>query len=222
MRKHLFFVLVVALAALLSACGGRLPGVSNLDAAPTPSASPLPQAILNGEETAPPQTTSAPHVFTAEELLSAAELETFVGQPVEASFDPVEVSDTGETFGSYTYDIPIEGIDVTTSFVTSLCLTQNSMISPSELEKGHDAEWAFENFKTTYSDRIAEFTVQGANAFYVTVNSDVHFLFQDCYIIVGFRIDDTDFEANLKLNQSIASFIIDKMSLSDVSLASSD
>jgi hypothetical protein len=222
MRKHLLFVLVVALVALLSACGDKLPGVSNLETAPTPSASPLPQTIPDGEETSPPETTPSPRVFSAEELLSAAELEKFVGQPVNASFDPVEVSETGETFGSYVYDIPIEGIDVTTTFFTSLYLTQNSMILPSELEKGHDAEWAFDNFRTTYSDRIVDFTVQGAKAFYVTVNSDVHVLFQDYYIIVMFRIDDTDFEANLELNKSIASFIIDKISLSDVSLTSSD
>jgi hypothetical protein len=96
------------------------------------------------------------------------------------------------------------------------------MISPSELEKGHDAEWAFEDFRTTFSDRIADFTVRGAKAFYVTVNSDVHVLLQDYYIIIGFRIDDTDFEANLELNKSIAAFIIDKMSLSDVSLTTPD
>lgn len=221
MRKHLLFVLVATLVALLSACGS-LPGVLNPGTAPTPSASLLPQIIPSGEETSPPENTPAPWVFSAEELLSAAELETFIGQPVEASFDPVEVSKTGETSGSYTYDIPIEGIDVTTTYLTYLCLTQNGMISPSELEKGHDAEWAFEDFRTTYSDRIADFTVRGAKAFYVTVNSDVHVLFQDYYIIVVFRIDDTDFEANLELNKAIAAFIIDKISLSDVSLTSSD
>lgn len=169
----------------------------------------------------PPENTPAPRAFSAEELLSAAELEKFVGQPVAASFDPVEVSQTGETFGSYTYDIPIEGIDVTTTFITSLCLTQNGMILPAELKKGHDAQWAFEEFKTALADRIVEFTVRGAKAFYVTANSDVHVLFRDYYIIVVFRIDDTDFEANLELNKSIASFIIDKIALSDVSLTSS-
>ncbi|MEL7610357.1 MAG: hypothetical protein AAGU74_12770 [Bacillota bacterium] len=218
MRKHSLFVLVVVLVALLSACGGGLPGASDLEVTPTPSASPLPQTIPNGKETLPPKNTPAPRAFSAEELLSAAELEKFVGQPVEASFDPVEVSETGETSGTYTYDIPHEGIDVTTTFFTSLYLTQNSMIAPSELEKGHDAEWAFEDFRTTYSDRIADFTVRGFKAFYVTVNSDVHVLFQDYYIIVGFRIDDTDFEANLGLNKSIASFVIDKIALSDASL----
>lgn len=222
MRKHFKCVLVVILAALLSACGSRLPSVSTPEAVPTPSVSPLPQITPNEEETSPPENTPTPRVLSVEELLSAAELETFVGQPVEASFDPLEVSETGEVFGSYVYDIPIEGIDVTTTFLTSLCLTQNSMISPSELEKGHDAEWAFENFRTTYSDRIVDFTVQGVKAFYVTVNSDIHVLFQDYYIIVSFRIDDTDFEANLELNKSIASFVIDKISLSDVSLTSSD
>jgi len=130
----------------------------------------------------------------------------------------VEVSDTGTVFGSYEYDISIEGIDITTTFITSLGLTQNNMISPSELQKGHDAKWAFEDFRTTLNDRIADFTIRGAQAFYVTVNSDVHVLFQDYYIIASFRIDDTDFDANLELNKSIASFIIDKISLADVSL----
>lgn len=222
MRKHFFPVLAVILVALLSACGGRLPGVSNLKITPTPSASPLPQIIPGGTKPSPPQPTPTPLAFSAEELLSAAELAKFVGQPVEASFYPVEVSDTGETSGSYVYDIPHEGIRVTTTFLTSLYLTQNSMITPSELEKGHDAEWAFEEFRTTYFDRIAEFTLKGAKAFYVTLNSDVHILFQDYYILVGFRIDDTDFEANLELNKSIASFIIDKIALSDVSLTSSE
>jgi hypothetical protein len=216
MKKHLLFVLVPALAVLLTACGSGSPGISDPETLPAPSASSL------QEETPAPETTPSARVFSAEELLSAAELEEFVGQPVEASFDPVEMSDTGMTSGSYVYDIPIEGIDVTTTFFTSLCLTQNSMISKSELENGHDAKWAFEDFRTTFSDRVADLTVRGAEAFYVTNNSDVHVLFQDRYIIVTFRIDDTDFAANLELNKSIAAFIIDKISMSDVSLTAQD
>jgi hypothetical protein len=213
MRRLFLFVLNVTLVALLSACGGRSSSVSNLEISAAPSASPYQQTIQGRTETSSPETTPTPRAFSAEELLSAAELEAFIGYPVEAAFDPVEVSDTGTTYGSYEYDIPIEGIDVTTTFLTSLSLTQNSMISPSELEKGHDAKWAFEDFRTTLNDRIAEITVRGVKAFYVTVNSDVHALFQDYYIIASFRIDDTDFEANLELNKSIAAFIIDKISL---------
>jgi hypothetical protein len=205
--------MVLTLAALLSACGGRVPSVSNFDVTPTPSASPYQQIIESGEETASPEKTPAPKAFSVEELLSAAELETFIGYPVKATFDPLEVSDTGIQFGSYEYDIPIEGISVTDSYITSLDLIQNGMISSSELEKGHDAKWAFEDFKTTFSDRVVDCTVRGVNAFYVTVNSDVHVLFQDYYVVVSFRIDDTDFNANLELNKSIASFIIDKISL---------
>ena len=49
-------------------------------------------------------------------------------------------------------------------------------------------------------------------------NSDVHVLFQDYYIDVGFRIDSTDFDKNLALNKSIAAYILNKISLDDVSL----
>ncbi len=218
MRKYFLCVMVLTLAALLSACGGRLKSVSNLDATPIPSTSPYQQIMEGGEETSSPEKTPVPKVLSVEELLSAAELETFIGYPVKATFDPLEVSDTGTQYGSYEYDIPVEGVDITTTFITSLSLTQNGMISQSELEKGHDAKWAFEDFKSTFSDRVEDCTVRGVNAFYVTVNSDVHVLFQDYYFVVTFRIDDTDFEANLELNKSIASFIIDKISLSDVSL----
>ena len=218
MKKYFLCVLGVTLAAFLSACGVNLPSVSNLAISPTPSATPFGQSMQGGEETPTPETTPAPRILNVEELLSAAELETFVGQPVKATFDPVEESDTGTAYGDYVYDIPVEGVNYTTTFITSLSLTQNRMISSSELEKGHNAKWAFEHFKTTYSDRVADCTVRGIDAFYVTLNSDVHILFQDYYIVVTFRIDDFDFEKNLELNKSIASFIIDKISLVDVTM----
>lgn len=218
MRKHIPFVLAIALVLLLSACGGELPGVSNLAASPTPTASPLPQIGLDEEENPPPQNTAAPRVFSVEELLSAAELQTFVGQPVEATFDAAETSDSGEMCGYYMYDIPIEGIDVTTSYVTCLSLTQDGTISPSELKKGHNAAWAFENFKSSYSSVVSDLAVKGIEGFYVTNNSDVHVLFQGYYIAASFGIDDTDPAADLELNKSIAAFIIDKISMSDVSL----
>ncbi|MCE5235023.1 MAG: hypothetical protein ABFC62_02030 [Clostridiaceae bacterium] len=218
MRKRFLFVLAVTLAALLSACGSGLPGVSSLGAAPTPSASFLPQINPEGKETPPPGATPAPRIFSLEELLSAAELEAFVGQPVQATFD-AEASEDGEMCGYYMYDIPIEGIDVTDSYVTCLSLTQNGMISPSELEKGHDAAWAYEDFRSTYSSIVSDFTMQGIKAFYVTNNSDVHVLFQGYYIAASFSIDD-DFEVNLALNKSIVAFILDKISMGDVSLTS--
>ena len=218
MRKRLLFVLAVALVALLSACGGGLPGTSGFDGAPSPSASPLPNIVPNGTETLPPESTPAPRVFSVEELLSAAELQKFVGQPVEASFAPVEVSATGETYGSYTYDIPVEGTHMTTTYFTFLSLVQNGMIEPSELAKGHDAAWAFEAFREGLPGGTAELTVRGAKAYYVTANSDVHVLFGDYYIVSTFDIDDIDFNANLELNKSIAAFVVDKIAVSDVSL----
>ena len=106
--------------------------------------------------------------------------------------------------------------------MTGLYLIQNGLISPAELEKGHNAEWAFDDFRTTYSDRTVDISGLGAKAFYVNLNGDVHVLFQDYYILVGLRISDTDLEANIELNKSIAAFIIDKISLADVSLTAPD
>jgi hypothetical protein len=222
MRKHLLLVFIITLVALLASCGDKSSDAPGLKIAPTPTASPLPQIISEGTETAPPEATSAPLVLNVEELLSAAEATEFVGQAVTASFDSAGVSETGETSGIYTYELPNEGVDYTDSIVAGLYLIQNGLISPAEFEKGHDAEWAFEDFRKTYSDRTVDVTGLGAKAFYVNLNGDVHVLFQDYYILVVFRKSDTDLEANIALNKSIAAFIIDKISMAGVSLTSPD
>lgn len=220
MRRLILFVLTITLILFMAACSNTTTDAPGPGIKSSPSPSPLAIAAPKGSETAPPQATPAPRVFAPEELLSAKDVESFVGQPVQASFDPVEVSQTGSSSGSYVYDIPLEGIDVTDTFSTFLYLTQNGLILPSELAKGHDAKWTFEDFRKTYSDKTVDISGFGGKAFYMSNNSDVHVLFQDYYFIVIFRIDSTDFDKNLELNKSIASFIIDKLSLADVSLTS--
>ncbi len=221
MRKHFLFVLIMILVALLAACGDKPSGVPERIAS-TPTASPLPQIIPEGTETAPPEATPVPPVLTVEELLSAAEATGFVGQAVTASFDSAGVSETGETSGSYMYELPNEGVDYTDSILAGLYLIQNGLISPAELEQGHDAEWAFDDFRKTYYDRTVDITGLGDKAFYVNLNGDVHVLFQDYYILVAFRKSDVDLEANIALDKSIAAFIIDKISMADVSLTTPD
>ncbi len=222
MRKPFLFVLIITLVALLAACGDKASDAPGLKIVSTPTASPLPEIVPEGTESAPPESTHAPLVLNVEELLSAAEATGFVGQAVTASFDSAGVSETGETSGTYMYELPNEGVDYTDSMLAGLYLIQNGLISPAELEKGHDAEWAFEDFRKTYSDRIVDITGLGAKAFYVNLNGDVHVLFQDYYILVAFRKSDVDLEANIEIDKSIAAFIIDKISMADVSLTPPD
>ncbi len=219
MRRLIFIVISIALISLSVSCGKPTIDPSGDGAKPAPSATPTSDIHVGGvEPSTPPKATTAPQVFSPEQLLSAAELESFVGQPVKASFDSVEVSDTGCSSGYYEYDIPLEGIDVSDTFSTSFYLIQNSMISPSELANGHDAKWAFEDFRKSCSDKAVDLPGLGGAAFYMNNNSDVHVLFQEYYIDVGFRIDSTDFDKNLALNKSIAAYILNKISLDDVSL----
>ncbi len=218
--RRLIIVLLFVLLSLTVSCSKPTIDPSDADKT-TPSASPTSNInIVGNEPSAPPKATPAPPVYSPEQLLCAQEVESFVGQPVKASFDTVEVSDTGCSSGYYEYDIPLEGIDVSDTFSTLFYLTQNGMISSSELAKGHDAKWAFEDFRKSYSDKTVDFSGLGSAAFYMNNNSDVHVLFQDYYISVGFRIDSTDFDKNLALNKSIAAYILNKISLDDVYLTS--
>jgi hypothetical protein len=233
MKKLHFLVLGIILLALTAACGkpsgspGAVPTVSNQEQASlgkeeTPSPSALVPAVPGGEASASPKETASPLVLNLEDLLSAADATSLVGQAVTASFDAAAVSETGETWGSYTYDLPQEGIDVKDTILASACIVQNGLISPSELEKGHDAKWAYESFKKALPEKIVDLPGLGGKAFYVKDNSEVHVLFQDYYILLAFVKDCTDLEATLALNKSIAAFIIDNISLSDVSLTSPD
>lgn len=217
MKRLIIFTISMAFLALTAACFGTVPDTQQPETSPIPSATPSSLLLPEANETAPPETTPAARVFSAEELLSGDEAASFVGYPVEASFDPVEVSENGMTSGTYVYDFP-KGSGTSNTMYAAMSLIQNSMISPSELEKGHNAKWAFEEFRTALSDKIVDCTIRGAEAFYVTDNSDVHVLFGDYYIIVSLRKDEYDLAINIEVNQEIAGFIIDKISLADVSL----
>ncbi|MEA4969361.1 MAG: hypothetical protein VB051_02405 [Candidatus Pelethousia sp.] len=218
MRRLIIFMILLAIFSLTTACGGATVDVQRPGASPAPSTTPISLLLPAEKETVSPEATPAPRVFSAEELLSGEEAASFVGKPVEASFDPVEVSESGMTSGTYIYDFPKADGAYANTMVAMMCLVQNSMISPSELEKGHDAKWAFEEFRTILSDKIVDCTIRGAEAFYVADNSDVHVIFGDYYILVALRKDEYDLETNIALNKEVAEFIIDKISSADVSL----
>jgi hypothetical protein len=220
MRKLSAFVLTITLLALAAACGNGRPDTPASETTVTPSASVLGAPTPGGQASAAPASKPAPVVISPEELLSAAEATSLVGQAVTASFDAAEVSETGETWGSYTYDIPWEGTTAKDTIFASICLIQDSLISPSELKKGHDAEWSFEEFQTYIPEKIIELPGLGKKAFYVKDNSEVHVLFQDYYILIAFIKDTSNLEATLALNKSIADFVIGKLSLTDLTLTS--
>lgn len=220
MKKLAAFIMVITLLALAAACGGGNPYAAASEPAANPSDSALGAPNSEGQASDAPESKPAPTVIRPEELLSAAEATSLVGYAVTADFDAAEVSETGMTSGRYTYDIPWEGTTVKDTVFASMTLIQNGLISPSELKKGHDAKWAFEEFQTYIPDKIIKLPGLAGRAFYVKDNSDVHVLFQDYYVLIAFVKDTSNLDATLALNQSIAEFVIGKLSLADVSLTS--
>ncbi len=140
-----------------------------------------------------------------------------VGQTVTITGVSEGVLDTGELYADYTYDFPSHSTALAT-----LYLTQNALIPEAEMKLGHDASWAFEESKKSIPIEAFMLSLPGLDskafkAFYNKNNMEVSVLAGDCYILVVFMMDADD-AATLALNKTIASHIIDEISMAGSSL----
>jgi hypothetical protein len=164
-----------------------------------------------------PSTTSGAStpILLPEDLLTAEEASSMVGRAVSITGVSGGLTDTGELYADYRYDF-----ESGSTALASLYLTQNALIPEAEVKLGHDANWAFEEAKKSLGANAADLPSSGSDGFkwfYTKNNMEVSLLFRDYYILVVFMMDADD-AATLALNKTIASHIVDEISLADVSL----
>lgn len=211
MKLMKVIVISIALVMALSSCDGAasVSTDANASGGQTTSSPAAPTSTTTAANllTTTIGNTKAPQIYFPDELLTAEEASTFVGQTVTLIPGSDEVPESGELVAEYTYDFPTG----TTSFAF-LYLTQNALISEAELKNGHDAKWAFNEFKKFSGTEAIVIPNLGLEAFYFERNMDVHCLFQDYYILVAFPMDADD-AASLSVNKAIAKHVIDELSL---------
>ena len=168
------------------------------------------QAGAETQNKSTPAVTREPQVYFPEELLTAEEASAIVGQRVTLLPGSDEVPENGELWAEYSYDFPSGN-----SAFAVLSITQNALISEAELKKGHDAKWAFNEFKKFCGTEAEAILSQGHEAFYFEKNMNVHCLYGDYYIFAAFPMDADD-AASLIVNMTIVEHVISKFALTQL------
>lgn len=224
MKRLLFLVMAIVFLVAFTACGGNQSGEFGSTGTTTPTLTPdLPQITDSKAEPTPASNPSeTPLVLMPEDVLTAEDASSFVGCPVKTDTSYLSIDEgDGSASQRYEYDYP-KDVDIFESTVLALLsITQNGLVSEEELKAGHDIKWAYEETKKLVANDIDNIPGLGKDAFYLKSTSQVHFLFQDYYIVVAFRnIKDQYNEAeDLTLNKAIAAHIINAISLAGVSLS---
>jgi hypothetical protein len=212
----------VLLLVALTSCGST-PSASVGHAATTTTTTEA-QTQSSPATVAKPTTTSTTSnvstpILLPQELLTAAEASSMVGLAVSLTGVSEGPSETGELYADYTYDFPSHS-----TALASLYLTQNASIPKAELKLGHDAKWAFEEARRSLGANATSLPDSGSESFqsfYTNNNMEVSVLFRDYYILIVFMMDADD-AATLALNKTIASHIVDEISLADASLTGTE
>jgi hypothetical protein len=218
--SHLRYLVPCALLlAALTSCNS-MPS-ANLGSVATSSSTTeaeMPTSPVTISDSSPGSGASTP-ILLPEELLTAEEASSMVGETVSISGVSDRLTETGELYANYTYDFA-SGSTV----FASLYLTQNALIPEAELKLGHDANWAFEEAKNSIDTEAVGLPDSGSEAlkaFYNKNNMEVSVLFRDYYMLVVFVMDRDD-AATLELNKTIASHIVSEISLADASLTGTE